>query len=123
MLAREFFECEFDAHETIQPHPVAVDGSEVSFRALEHAARIANLERTKIIALHVVPTPPSELSEELEDYYDKGEKKCEEMVKGCEAIANRSWVAIKSELVVKRRPAVFLPCWRVVHPITTQEPL
>ena len=37
---------------------VAVDGSEVSLRAADHAARIAKQDGAGLIALHVVPVPP-----------------------------------------------------------------
>lgn len=47
---------------------VALDGSEVSLRAVDHVARIAKDENALLLALHVVASPQFEVS--LPEYYE-----------------------------------------------------
>ncbi len=79
---------------------VAVDGSEVSIRAAEHAARIAKEEGAELVALHVVPVPPFEVSGELADHYDNARRNAKKWMKDVEAIATRLGIGVKTEVVV-----------------------
>jgi nucleotide-binding universal stress UspA family protein len=79
---------------------VAMDGSDVSMRAVEHAARIAKSDRAELVALHVVTSPPFEVPGELADYYDSARKNAKRWLRDAEMIAARNGVTMKSEIVV-----------------------
>ncbi len=79
---------------------VAVDGSEVSMRAAEHAARIARQDGAELLALHVVPVPPFEVQGELADHYDSARRSAKKLMKDVEAIAARQGIGMKTEIVV-----------------------
>lgn len=79
---------------------VAVDGSEVSLRAVEHAAHIARQDGAELLALHVVPVPPFEVKGELADIYANARKDAKRWMKGVEDIATRSGIGVKTEVVV-----------------------
>jgi nucleotide-binding universal stress UspA family protein len=78
----------------------AVDGSEVSVRAAEHAARIAKQDGALLLAIHVIPTPPFEVSGELEEYYNAARRETKKWMKDIEAIAEVQGIAVKSEVIV-----------------------
>jgi nucleotide-binding universal stress UspA family protein len=79
---------------------VAVDGSEVSLRAAEHAARIALQDGAELLALHVVPAPPFEVKGELADIYANARKDAKRWMKEVEDIAMRGGIGVKTEVVV-----------------------
>ena len=79
---------------------VAVDGSEVSVRAAEHAVRIAKQDGAQLFALHVVPTPPFETAGELGEYYNIARREAKKWMKDIEAIAETNGFAMKTDTVV-----------------------
>ncbi len=79
---------------------VAIDGSEVSMRAAEHAARIAKQDGAVLSALHVVPAPPFEVQGEIADSYANARKKAKTWMKAVEDIAMRNGLGIKTEVLV-----------------------
>ena len=79
---------------------VAVDGSDVSMRALDHAARIAKADGADLYALHVVPTPPFEYTGELADYYDQARRSSARWLKEVEATAAKRGLPVRTEVIV-----------------------
>jgi nucleotide-binding universal stress UspA family protein len=79
---------------------VAVDGSEVSLRAAEHAARIAKQDGAGLIALHVVPVPPFEVQGQVADGYANARKDAKKWMKDVEDIAMRNGIGVKTEVLV-----------------------
>lgn len=79
---------------------VAVDGSEVSLRAAEHAARIAKHDGAELLALHVVPAPQFEMQGGLADNYANARRNAKKWMKDVEDIATRNGVVVKAEIVV-----------------------
>jgi nucleotide-binding universal stress UspA family protein len=87
---------------------VAVDGSEVSFRALGYALRIAKSEKSEVVAIHVIPRPPyslSALTSESEDrlvasYYERARKQTQRWLGEVEYLARKSGVKAKVEVLV-----------------------
>ncbi len=79
---------------------VAVDGSEVSLRAAEHATRIAKQDGAELVALHVVPVPPFEVKGDLADIYASARRDAKKWMKDVEDIATRSGIGVKTEVVV-----------------------
>jgi nucleotide-binding universal stress UspA family protein len=79
---------------------VAVDGSEVSLRAADHAARIAKQDGAELLALHVVPVPPFEVQGVLADSYANARKNAKKWMKDVEDIAMRNGIGVKTEILV-----------------------
>ena len=79
---------------------VAVDGSEVSMRAAEHAARIAQQDGAELLALHVVPVPPFEVQGGLADSYANARRDAKRWMKDVEDAAARNGIGVKAEIVV-----------------------
>lgn len=79
---------------------VAVDGSEVSLRAAEHAARMAKQDGGSLAAVHVVPVPQYEFRGELADAYATARKDARKWMKDVEDIATRNGIGVKTEIVV-----------------------
>jgi nucleotide-binding universal stress UspA family protein len=79
---------------------VAVDGSDVSLRAADHAARIARQDGAELLALHVVPIPPFEVPGELADSYANARKNAKKWMREVEDTAARSGIGVKTEIVV-----------------------
>lgn len=79
---------------------VAVDGSEISFKAVDHAARIAKYEGASLAALYVVPTPGFEISGNIADYYEEARKPAKKWMKEVENIAALHGMSIKTEILV-----------------------
>ena len=79
---------------------VAVDGSEVSFRATEHAAHMAKQDGAELLALHVVPAPQFEVQGGLADNYANARRNAKKWLKEVEEIATRNGVVAKVEVVV-----------------------
>ncbi len=79
---------------------VAVDGSEVSLRAAEEAARIAKQDGAELHALHVVPVPPFEVKGELADSYSNARKSAKGWMGKVEEVAARNGIGVKTEIVV-----------------------
>jgi len=79
---------------------VAVDGSEVSLRAAEHAAHIAKQDGAELLALHVVPAPQFEVQGGLADNYANARRNAKKWMKEVEDIATRNGVVVKAEIVV-----------------------
>jgi nucleotide-binding universal stress UspA family protein len=79
---------------------VAIDGSEVSMRAAEHAARIAKHEGADLFALLVVLAPAFRVPGEPADYYDEARKEARMWMQDAEAIAEKHGKGLKSEIIV-----------------------
>ncbi|HYC26930.1 MAG TPA: universal stress protein [Nitrososphaerales archaeon] len=79
---------------------VAVDGSDVSMRALSQAARLAKEEGADLYAVHVVPSPPFEYAGEIADYYDQARRSSSRWMKDVEQEAARRGVSIRTETIV-----------------------
>ena len=79
---------------------VAVDGSEVSLRAAERAARIAKQDGAELVALHVVPVPPFEVKGDLADNYANARRNAKRWMGDVEAVATRNGIGVKTEIVV-----------------------
>ena len=79
---------------------VAVDGSEVSLRAAEHAAHIAKQDGAELLALHVVPAPQFEMQGGLAENYANARREAKKWMKSVEDIAARNGVGFKAEIVV-----------------------
>ncbi|MCL5317807.1 MAG: universal stress protein [Thaumarchaeota archaeon] len=86
---------------------VAVDGSEVSFKALGHALRIAKSEQSEVIAIHVIPKPPYSLSSQISDedrlvanYYESARKQSQRWLGEVEYLARKAGVKAKVEVLV-----------------------
>jgi nucleotide-binding universal stress UspA family protein len=79
---------------------VAVDGSEVSLRAVEHAARIAKQDGAELLVLHVVPVPPFEIQGQLADHYDHARRDANKWMKDVEDIASMHGIGAKTEILV-----------------------
>lgn len=79
---------------------VAVDGSEVSLRAADRAARIAKQDGAELVALHVVAAPPFEVKGELADIYANARREAKRWMKDVEDAAARHGLVAKTEVVV-----------------------
>jgi len=79
---------------------IAVDGSEVSLRAAEHAAHIAKQDGAELLALHVVPAPQFEVQGGLADNYANARRNAKKWMKEVEDIATRNGVVVKAEILV-----------------------
>lgn len=79
---------------------VAVDGSDVSMRALAHAARIAKEEGAELYAVHVVPSPPFEYSGEVADYFDQARRSSSRWMREVENEAAKHGVVVRTETIV-----------------------
>ena len=77
---------------------VAVDGSEVSLKAVDHAARIAKDEGGSLTALHVVASPQFECA--LADYYEDARRSAKKWMKEVENVAAIHNLTIKTEILV-----------------------
>jgi nucleotide-binding universal stress UspA family protein len=79
---------------------VAVDGSQVSLRAAEHAARIAKQDGANLTAIHVVPVPQFEMRGELADDYANARTNAKKWMREVEEVGTRNGIGIKTEIVV-----------------------
>jgi nucleotide-binding universal stress UspA family protein len=79
---------------------VAVDGSEVSMRAVDYASHIAKQESATLTALHIIPTPPFEITGEVADYYEQAKKPTKRWMKDVEAVAAGYGLPIRTEILV-----------------------
>lgn len=79
---------------------VAVDGSDVSMRALAHAARVAKEEGADLYVVHVVPSPPFEYQGEVADYFDQARTAAARWMKNVEAEAAKRNLAVRTEIIV-----------------------
>jgi len=79
---------------------IAVDGSEVSLRAVEHASRIAKQDGAQLVALHVVAAPPFETVGELGEYYNIARKEAKKWMKEAEGMAEAQGLTLRSEVIV-----------------------
>jgi nucleotide-binding universal stress UspA family protein len=79
---------------------VAVDGSAVSLRAADQAARMAKQDGAQLIALHVVPTPPFESVGEFGEYYNIARKEAKKWLKEVEGVAEGYEIPLKVEVIV-----------------------
>lgn len=79
---------------------VAVDGSEVSMRALSHAVRMAKEGGSELYAVHVVPSPPFEYQGEVADYFDQARSSAARWMKGVEGEAAKLNLSVRTEVVV-----------------------
>jgi nucleotide-binding universal stress UspA family protein len=79
---------------------VAVDGSEVSLRAMAHALRIAKEEGSELYAVHVVPSPPFEYPGEVADYYEQARLSSSRWMKEIENEAAKHGQSVRTETIV-----------------------
>ena len=79
---------------------VAVDGSEVSLKAVEQAARLAKHEGASLMALHIIPTPQYEITGEIADYYEQAKKPVKKWMRDVENAAALHGMSIKTEVLV-----------------------
>lgn len=79
---------------------VAVDGSPVAMRAVEHALRLARADDAELVAVHVVPSPPIEVPGELADYYDRARVATRRWMKDVEELGQRTGVPLRTDIVV-----------------------
>src|SRR5271155_256133 len=79
---------------------VARDGSDVSLRAAEHAARIAKQDGAELVALHIVPVPQFEVKGDLAEIYASARRDARTWMKDVEDIATRNGIGMKTEVVV-----------------------
>jgi nucleotide-binding universal stress UspA family protein len=69
-------------------------------RAVEYASHIAKQEGASLTALHIIPTPPFEITGEAADYYEHAKKPAKKWMKDVEDIGAMHGVAIKTEMLV-----------------------
>ena len=79
---------------------VALDGSDVSMRALSHAARISKEDGADLYAVHVVPSPPFEYSGEIADYFDQARRASALWMRDVEVEAAKHGVSVRTETIV-----------------------
>jgi nucleotide-binding universal stress UspA family protein len=79
---------------------VAVDGSDVSMRAVENAVRIAKEEGAELYAVHVVPSPPFEYPGEIADYFDQARHSSSRWMRDAENEAAKRGLNIRTETIV-----------------------
>jgi nucleotide-binding universal stress UspA family protein len=79
---------------------VAVDGSEVSMRAVDYASHIAKQEGATLTALHIIATPPFEITGEVADYYEQAKKPAKKWMKDVEGVAATYGLPIRTEILV-----------------------
>ncbi|HKT22493.1 MAG TPA: universal stress protein [Nitrososphaerales archaeon] len=79
---------------------VAADGSDVSMRAMSHAARMAKEEGAELYLVHVVPSPPFEYQGEVADYFDQARSSATRWMKSMENEAARRNLAVRTEIIV-----------------------
>ncbi|MDG7011094.1 MAG: universal stress protein [Nitrososphaerota archaeon] len=79
---------------------VAVDGSDVSMRAMAHAVRMAKEEGSELYVVHVVPSPPFEYQGEVADYFDQARASAARWMKSVESEAAKRSLAVRTEIIV-----------------------
>lgn len=79
---------------------VAVDGSEASMKAVDHAARLAKQGDAELFALHVVRKPPFELSGEIAEYYRDARRAGKRWLREVETTAARHGISVRIEILV-----------------------
>jgi len=79
---------------------VAVDGSEVSLKAADHASRIAKYEDASLSALYVIPTPGFEISGDMADFYERARKPAKKWMRNVENIAATHGMSIRTDILV-----------------------
>lgn len=79
---------------------VAVDGSQVSLRAVDAASTIAKGANAELVALHVVPKPPFEFTGDAATYYDEARRTAKKWLPDVERTAKMHNIVIKSEILV-----------------------
>ena len=79
---------------------MAVDGSEVSLKAVNYAALLAKHEGAELIALHVVPKPPFEFSGDIAIYYDEARRRAKRWLRDVESTAARHGIGVRIEFLV-----------------------
>ena len=79
---------------------VAVDGSEVSLKAADHASRIAKYEGASLSALYVIPTPGFEISGDMADFYERARKPAKKWMRDVENIAATHGMSIRTDILV-----------------------
>jgi len=78
---------------------VPVDGSDNSFRALDHAISLAESTGARVTAMHVIERPPTvyvESQKLLNDLLDNYKKESEKVLDKCKQIADKSGVKIET---------------------------
>jgi len=79
---------------------VAVDGSEVSLKAVEHASRIAKYEGASLSALYVISTPGFEIEGNIADYYEQARRPAKKWMKEVENAAAAHGMTVRTEILV-----------------------
>jgi nucleotide-binding universal stress UspA family protein len=79
---------------------IAIDGSDASMRAADHAARIAKRDAAQLVALLVVPPPSFKVPGELIDYYDDARKSAKVWMQQIETIAAKHGMSVKTDILM-----------------------
>ena len=79
---------------------VAVDGSDISLKAVEIASRLAKHEGAELTALHVVPKPPFEYSGDAAAYYDEARRIAKKWMPGVQKAAALYGMGVRTEVLV-----------------------
>ncbi len=77
-----------------------MDGSDISLKAADHAAKIAKDENASLTALHVIASPPFEIVGGAADYYEHAKKEAKKWMKDVESIAALHGMTLKTEILV-----------------------
>lgn len=85
---------------------VAVDGSPVALRAAAHAARIARRDGAELVAVHVVPAPPSQIPGEVADYYEQARQNARRWMRDIETAAAAQGASLRTDIVVGAQSVV-----------------
>ena len=79
---------------------VAIDGSDVSMRAADHAARIARHDGAKLFELSVIPAPSFKIPEEEAVYFEDARKVADKWMREVESIASSHDMTLATEIIV-----------------------
>ena len=79
---------------------VAVDGSAVSLRAVERAARLAHEDNAELSAVYVVPAPPAPIPGEIAEYYEQAKEHARQWMVGVETTATAHGLSLRTQILV-----------------------
>ena len=79
---------------------VAVDGSAVSLRAAERAARLARQDRAELSAVYVVPAPPVPVPGEITEYYEQAKENARPWMVAVETAATAHGLSVRTQVLV-----------------------
>ncbi|MEM3096220.1 MAG: universal stress protein [Nitrososphaerota archaeon] len=79
---------------------VAVDGSEISQKTAEYAAKMAKWEGAELHIVHIIPRPPYSEGENLAQYYEEGRKSAKIWLKDLEGRVSRFGLTPEVRIIV-----------------------